>query len=138
MRYLAKLQVLSTSVIPPLLDSQWYIPVPVSFSPQSLAKSNFTLGSMGIKTPWEFSMPKYLRIVAILAFWLWLIPVSSRWISMLRNLCASVLGKRLPPQQSHTFECVRDWVRVITALHHAIDKIEKPSLDGIRQTSPIT
>jgi len=42
-----------------------------------------------------------------------------------------VVGKRLPPLQSHAFEWVRDWVRVIAALHHAIDKVEKPSLDGI-------
>ena len=42
------------------------------------------------------------------------------------------MGKRLPPLQSHAFEWVRDWVRVIAALHHAIDKVEKPSLDGIR------
>jgi hypothetical protein len=53
-----------------------------------------------------------------------------------------VVGKRVPPLQSHAFEWVRDWVRVIAALHHAIDKVEKPSLDGIRhhdsQTSPIT
>ena len=45
---------------------------------------------------------------------------------------AGVVGKRLPPLQSHAFEWVRDWVRVIAALHHAIDKVEKPSLDGIR------
>ena len=43
-----------------------------------------------------------------------------------------VVGKRLPPLQSHAIEWVRDWVRVIAALHHAIDKVEKPSLDGIR------
>jgi len=43
-----------------------------------------------------------------------------------------VVGKRLPPLQSHAFEWVRDWVRVIVALHHAIDKVEKPSLDGIQ------
>jgi hypothetical protein len=43
-----------------------------------------------------------------------------------------VVGKRLPPLQSHAFEWARDWVRVIAALHHAIDKVEKPSLDGIR------
>jgi hypothetical protein len=43
-----------------------------------------------------------------------------------------VVGKRLPPLQCHAFEWVRDWVRVIAALHHAIDKVEKPSLDGIR------
>jgi len=42
-----------------------------------------------------------------------------------------VVGKRLPPLQSHAFEWARDWVRVIAALHHAIDKVEKPSLDGI-------
>jgi len=53
-----------------------------------------------------------------------------------------VLGKRLPPLQSHTLEWVRDWVRVIAALHHTINHVEKPSLDGIRHhdpdTSPIT
>jgi hypothetical protein len=43
-----------------------------------------------------------------------------------------VVGKRLPPLQSHAFEWVRDWVRVIAALHHAIDKVEKHSVDGIR------
>jgi hypothetical protein len=41
------------------------------------------------------------------------------------------VGKRLPPLQSHAFEWVHDWVRVIAAQHHAIDKVEKPSLDGI-------
>ena len=45
---------------------------------------------------------------------------------------AVVVGKRLPPLQSHAIEWARDWVRVIAALHHAIDKVEKPSLDGIR------
>jgi len=49
-----------------------------------------------------------------------------------------VVGKRLPPLQSHAIEWVRDWVRVIVALHHAIGKVEKPSLDGIGDTSPIT
>jgi hypothetical protein len=44
----------------------------------------------------------------------------------------AVVGKRLPPLQSHAFEWVRDSVNVIAALHHAIDKVEKPSLDGIR------
>ena len=44
-------------------------------------------------------------------------------------------GKRLPPLQSHAFEWVRDWVMVIAALHHAIDKVGKPSLDGIRDDS---
>jgi len=44
-------------------------------------------------------------------------------------------GKRLPPLQSHAFEWVCDWVRAITALHHAIDKVKKPSLDGIRDTT---
>jgi hypothetical protein len=48
----------------------------------------------------------------------------------------AVVGKRLPPLQSHAFEWVRDWVRVIAALHHAIDKVEKPSLDGIRHHDP--
>jgi len=41
------------------------------------------------------------------------------------------MGKRIPPLQSHAFEWVRGWVRAIAALHHAIDKVEKPSLDGI-------
>jgi len=44
-------------------------------------------------------------------------------------IAAVVVGKRLPRLQSHAFEWVRDWVRVIAALHHAIDKVEKPSLD---------
>jgi len=35
-----------------------------------------------------------------------------------------VVGKRLPPLQSHAIEWVRHWVRVITALHHAVDKVE--------------
>ena len=43
-----------------------------------------------------------------------------------------MVGKRLPPLQSHAFEWVRDWVRAIAALHHAIDKVEKPSLDRFR------
>jgi len=42
-----------------------------------------------------------------------------------------VVGKRLPPLQSHAFEWVRGWVRAVASLHHAIDKVEKPSLDGI-------
>jgi hypothetical protein len=33
-------------------------------------------------------------------------------------------------------ECVHDWVGVIAALHHAIDKVEKPSLDGIGHDNP--
>jgi len=45
---------------------------------------------------------------------------------------AAVVGKWHPALQSHAFEWVRDWVRVVAALHHAIDKVEKPSLDGIR------
>ena len=53
--------------------------------------------------------------------------------SVLGSVIESVLGsviesvvvrKRLPPLQSHAFEWVRDWVRVIAALHHAIDKVE--------------
>jgi len=43
-----------------------------------------------------------------------------------------VVGKRLPPLQSHAIEWARGWVRVIAALHHTIDKVEKHSLDGIR------
>jgi hypothetical protein len=42
-----------------------------------------------------------------------------------------VVGQLLPPLQSHAFEWARDWLRVFAALHHAIDKVEKPSLDGI-------
>jgi len=50
-----------------------------------------------------------------------------------------VVGKRLPPLQSHAIERVRDWVRVIAALHHAIDKVEYPTAsDTTNQTSPIT
>jgi hypothetical protein len=40
-----------------------------------------------------------------------------------------VVGKRLLSLQSHTGGFKRDWVRIIGALHHAIDKVEKPSLD---------
>ena len=47
-----------------------------------------------------------------------------------------MVGKRLPPLQSHAFEWARDWVRVIAALHHAIDRVETPSLDGIRHHDP--
>jgi hypothetical protein len=43
-----------------------------------------------------------------------------------------VAGKRRPPLQSHAFGWVRDCLRVIAAVHHAIDKVEKPSLDSIR------
>jgi hypothetical protein len=35
-----------------------------------------------------------------------------------------VVGKRLLPVQSHAIEWARDWVRVIAALHHTIDKVE--------------
>jgi hypothetical protein len=53
-----------------------------------------------------------------------------------------VVGKWLPPLQSYALEGVRDWVSVIAALHHAMDKVEKPGLDSIRhhnaKTSPIT
>jgi hypothetical protein len=35
-----------------------------------------------------------------------------------------VVGKRLPLLPSHAFEWVRDRVRVIAALHHAIKKVE--------------
>jgi len=53
-----------------------------------------------------------------------------------------VVGKRLPLPQIHAIEWVRewvrDWVRVIAALHHTIDKVEKPSLDGIRHHDPDT
>jgi hypothetical protein len=31
--------------------------------------------------------------------------------------------KHLPPLPSHACEWVRDWVRVIAALHHAINKV---------------
>jgi len=48
------------------------------------------------------------------------------------NGAGIVLGKRLPPLQSYVFEWVRDWVRVIAALHHAIDKFEKPLRNCIR------
>jgi len=50
----------------------------------------------------------------------------TRWLGM------SCGGKTAPTTTSHAFEWVRVWVRVIVALHHAIDKVEKPSLDGIR------
>jgi hypothetical protein len=35
-----------------------------------------------------------------------------------------VVGKRLPPLQSHAIEWVRDRVGVIAAPHHTIDKVE--------------
>jgi len=46
-----------------------------------------------------------------------------------------VVGNRLPPLQSDAIEWARDWVRVIAALHHAINKVENPSQDGIRDTT---
>jgi len=42
-----------------------------------------------------------------------------------------VVGKWPPPLQIDAFEWARDWVRVIAALHNAIDKVENHSLDGI-------
>ena len=42
-----------------------------------------------------------------------------------------MVGKQLPQLKSHAFEWERDWVRVLAALHQAIDKIEKPLVDGI-------
>jgi len=42
-----------------------------------------------------------------------------------------VVGKLLQPLQSHAFEWARNWVSVIAALHHTIDKVEYPSLKGI-------
>jgi hypothetical protein len=36
----------------------------------------------------------------------------------------AVVGKGLPLLQSHVFEWVRDWVRLIAALHHAMDTVE--------------
>ena len=52
------------------------------------------------------------------------------------EVVAIVVGKRLPPLQSNTIGWSRDWVTVIAALHHAIDKVETPSLDGIRHHHP--
>jgi len=49
------------------------------------------------------------------------------------DITTAVVRKRLPPLQSHAFEWVHDWVRVIAALRHAIGKVEKPSLDDIRR-----
>jgi hypothetical protein len=43
-----------------------------------------------------------------------------------------VVGKQLPPLQTDEFEWVRDLVGVIVAVYHAIDKVEKLTLDGIR------
>jgi len=55
---------------------------------------------------------------------------------------ADVVGKRLQPLHIHAIEWVRervrDRVRVIAALHHAIYKVEKPSLDGIQHHHPET
>jgi len=47
-------------------------------------------------------------------------------------ISGSVMGKQLPPLQTHAFEWVLDWVTLIPALHHAIDKVEKRLVDGIR------
>jgi len=44
---------------------------------------------------------------------------------------SGVVGKQLPPLQIHAIEWVRDLVRVIVALHHAIDKVESLSLECI-------
>jgi len=52
-------------------------------------------------------------------------------IANLHTSEATKVGKRLAPQQSHAFKWVRDCVRVIAADHHAINKVEEPSLDGI-------
>jgi len=49
-----------------------------------------------------------------------------------------VVGTRLPPLYSHAIEWARHWVRLIMALHHAIDKVQKPSLDSIRHHNPAT
>jgi len=45
-------------------------------------------------------------------------------------------GKTAPTTTKPRIEWVRDWVRVIAALDYAIDKVEKPSLDGIRHHDP--
>jgi len=42
-----------------------------------------------------------------------------------------VVEKLLPQLQSHAIELAHEWVSVLAALHHAIDKVEEPSLDGI-------
>ena len=55
-----------------------------------------------------------------------------RHYKLRQMMMPDVVGKRLPPVSSHAFEWVRGWVRVIAALHHAINKVEKPLLDGIR------
>jgi len=47
------------------------------------------------------------------------------------NAEGGVVGARLRQPEIHTIEWVREWVRVITAMHHAIDQVESPSLDGI-------
>ena len=49
-----------------------------------------------------------------------------------------MVAKQLPPQQIHAIELVHDWVSVIVALHHPIDKVEQPSLDGIQHHDPDT
>jgi hypothetical protein len=43
-----------------------------------------------------------------------------------------VVGKRLPALQSHAIEWTHEWVRVVVALHLAIDEDEYPWMDGIR------
>jgi len=42
-----------------------------------------------------------------------------------------VVGKQLGPLQRHTLEWVHVLVRVILALHHSIDKVEKPLQNSI-------
>jgi hypothetical protein len=48
------------------------------------------------------------------------------------------VGKQLPLLQSRAVVWVRNWVWVILALHHDIDKVEKPSLHGIHHHDPET
>jgi hypothetical protein len=50
----------------------------------------------------------------------------TRW---LRRSCG---GKMAPTTTKPRIEWVRGRVRIIARVHHAIDKVEKPSLDGIR------
>jgi hypothetical protein len=49
-----------------------------------------------------------------------------------RWLWRSCGGKTAPTTTKPRNEWVRDWVRVIAAVNHTIDKVEKHLLDGIR------
>jgi hypothetical protein len=67
---------------------------------------------------WVVRSDLYIRLQATLR-------VACLWPSnVIDKSTAGVVGKRLPTLQSYAFEWVRDWIRVIAARHHAIDKVE--------------